>query len=115
MKVAFSGLGEQVATFTAPSTVKKRMLVFINMSGNVNPCAADAVFCGVALSVRDGTVAVQLGGYVRMPYTGNAPTVGYCSLAASSNTEVKRVTEGGREYLVLDVNTTDKTVGFLLK
>ncbi len=115
MKVAFNGLGEQVATFTAPSTVKKGMLVFINMSGNVNACAADAAFCGVALSSRDGIAAVQLGGYVRMPYTGNAPAVGYCALAAAGSTEVKRVTEGGREYLVLDVNTTDKTVGFLLK
>ena len=49
-----------------------------------------------------------------MPYTGtDAPAVGYAALAADGAGGVK-VSTKGNTYLVLSVNTTAKTVSFML-
>lgn len=49
-----------------------------------------------------------------MPYTGtDAPAVGYAALASDGAYGVKASTKGNT-YLVLSVNTTAKTVSFML-
>lgn len=51
---------------------------------------------------------------VTMPYTGtDAPAVGYAALASDGADGVKASTKGNT-YLVLSVNTTAKTVSFML-
>ena len=65
-------------------------------------------------NVNGGYAGVQLSGVVTMPYTGtDAPAVGYAALASDGADGVKASTKGNT-YLVLSVNTTAKTVSFML-
>ena len=62
----------------------------------------------------DSFAEVKTAGYVELGYTDDAPTVGYAKLAASTAGKVKTVTSGGAEYLVIKVDTTAGTVGFIM-
>lgn len=110
-KVSFEGIGELAATFYHDDA-SKAAPVAMSGSNRVKDCASGETFIGVCTNVNDVTAQVQLHGYVQLPYTGTAPTAGFCSLAANGS---GGVTAGdGREYLVLDVDTTDAVVGFML-
>lgn len=113
MNVSFEGFNESAATFIASGAVLPGTAVKITSNGTVAPCADGDKFAGVALNAADGYAAVQLGGYVKCTYTGTAPTVGFAILASGGTNKVKTAT-AGNTYLVLDVDTTAKTVGFLL-
>lgn len=110
-KVSFEGIGELAATFYHDEA-NKGAPVAMSGSGCVKNCASGEAFIGVCSNVNAMTAQVQLHGYVRLPYTGTAPAVGFSALAADGN---GGVTAGGsRTYLVLDVDTTDAVVGFML-
>lgn len=112
----FDGIGKEVATFTKKGSISKGTLVKIHATTAraVTPCVSGNDFCGVAIAdpVND-IVAVQYRGFVTVKYTGTAPTLGYCSLAADSPTKVK-VSEGAKSYLVVDVDTSAATACILL-
>lgn len=114
-KVSFEGIGELAATFYHDDATKAEL---VTMSGNnrVKDCASGATFIGICTNVNALTAQVQLHGYVQLPYTGStAPSVGYCRLAANGSGGVSVAgSSTGREYLVLDVDTTDAVVGFML-
>ena len=137
MTVSFEGMGESIATFYNTSTEANRASAGlpVKMSGNgeVSKCADGDGFIGACLSGDDDFVSVRTGGYVRMTYSGAAPTVGYCRLAANGDGGVKLdagsavtvtvsgtaydttgKTYSGGEYLVLEVDTTAHTVGFII-
>ena len=111
MNLSFQGFHENAATFAG--SVPAGQAVRLSASGTVAACANDAVFCGVSGGGSDGYVSVQLTGYVCLPYTGTAPAVGYGKLAADGNGGVK-TGAAGRDYLILNVDTTRGMVGFLL-
>lgn len=112
MKVSFEGIGEQVVSFAATGNVKGN---FVKMSGNgtVAACASADNFVGFCIETEGGFADVQTHGYIRCPYTGTAPAVGYSQLTADANGKVKSA-QTGREYLVLTVDTTAKTIGFIM-
>lgn len=110
MKVSLNGFGENIATFETQGTVTAGTPVMVTANGKV--AAADGDFCGVCTNVRNGYAAVQLRGYVTLPYT-TQPTVGYDKLSADSG-KITADDTNGREYLVIDVDTTAKTAGILL-
>lgn len=116
MSVSFGGIGELAVTFKTSGTVKKGDPVKIAENGAVATCSAADRFCGVALDVAaDGYATIQLEGYVTMTYSGSgAPTLGYCKLEAAADSTVAVSTGAGGEYLVVDVDTTAKTVGFYM-
>ena len=70
-------------------------------------------FCGICKSVRNGYAAVQLKGYVQMPSTGSI-SLGYSKLAAAAGGKIKADSTNGREYLVVDFDSTANVVGFIL-
>ncbi len=114
MKISLNGCGENVATFEVDSGVTAGMPVKMIGNGIVGACAAKDRFCGVAISVRGGFAAVQLGGYVQLPYSGTtAPAVGYQTLSGTDDGKVQ-AEAAGRSILVTDVDTTAKTCGILL-
>lgn len=114
MDISLNGYGEKAATFKAGSGVAAGLPVKITANGTVGACSDGDVFCGIALNVRGGYCAVQLSGYVNVPYTGASPAVGYQALTAGTGGSVKAVTTGGRSLLVTDVDTTSKKCGFIL-
>ncbi len=113
MNISLNGCGENVATFEADAGVLPGMPVKLTGNGLIGPCLAGDVFCGVALSVRGGFAAVQLGGYVQVPYSGTAPAVGYQTLTGAGDGTVQ-AEESGRSILVTDVDPAAKRCGILL-
>ena len=116
MSVSFGGIGEMAVTFAAAEDVTNGSPVKVSKSGEVSACAANERFCGVALYVsEDGYATVQMGGYVEMEYTGTAPKLGFTHLVAAEDGKVAADTAAtGGEYLVVDVDETASTVGFIM-
>ncbi len=110
MNVSFNGYNEGIVTFEAESDVKAGIPVM--MSGNGKVKAAIGAFCGICTAVRGGYAAVQLNGYVRVPYSGTV-SVGYDKLAADNN-KVKTDTTNGRSILIVDVDSTTGYAGMIL-
>ena len=54
-----------------------------------------------------------MAGFVTVPYSSTEPTPGYAKLSADGTGGVK-TDEGGREYLVVSVDTAAKSVTILL-
>ena len=114
MKVSFKGFNEQAASFSAASGVSAGMTVTVTSNGTVSKSAADDAFAGIALNVDGGLACVQLCGYAEAAYTGTAPSLGIVALAGNGSGGVKAAATGGREVLAVSVDTTAKTVGFIM-
>lgn len=114
MRVSYEGIGRWAATFACEQAEEGQM-VKICGNGEVGGCSAGDSFCGQVLSVgRDGgACAVVLGGMVTAGYSGTAPGLGWCGLAADGQGGVQAAADG-RAYLVADVDETAQTVTFAL-
>lgn len=112
MSVSFNGFNENVATFEAASGVAAGKPVMVSANNKVQAVTSGA-FCGICTNVREGYAGVQLKGFVTVPYSGSV-SVGYQKLAAASGGKVAVDTTNGKEYLVVEVNSTAGTVGFML-
>lgn len=111
MNVNFSGYNENVVTFeTDNSGVIIGAPVKMTKSDTVGVCGDSDAFCGVALNVRNGYAAVQLGGYIELP-TDETFEAGYQKIVCDKDSKVKSSTTG-REYLV--VHAQPGVVGFIL-
>ena len=111
MSVSFHGIGQVCATFLGDGT--EGQVVKMSGKGTVAACSAGESFCGVALCAKDDACAVQVAGFVTVPYSGTEPAPGYALPAADGSGGVK-IVGSGREYLVADADTTAKTVTILL-
>lgn len=107
MKHSYEGIGAWSATFTT-ADAKEGQVVKLSGSGAVAACSAGDAFCGVAEAVRGIYCGVQMGGLARVGYTGTAPTVGLNKLTADGEGGVCTA-DGGKEYLVVAVNSADST------
>ena len=115
MKLSYQSCGELVVTFAASDAVENNV-VKVSSDSTVSECDEGDLFCGVVRSAsRDGLAAsVQIAGLARVSYSGTtAPSPGYDTLSADGDGGVQ-VDEDGKSYLVLSVNTTDKTADILL-
>ena len=112
MSISLQGYTEGIVTLKGTGAVGA--LVKMSGSGAVTETASGENFCGVITSSHAGYTGVQLNGYVKLPYTGTAPTVGYAKLTADTAGKVKTAT-AGREYLVVTVDTAAALVGFILQ
>jgi len=115
MSISFGGIGEYAATFynnsAAPAAAGRAAK--ISGSGEVSVCSDGEAFAGVCVSAGAEFAAVQLRGFVKLPYSGTAPSLGYVKLSADADGGVKAAT-GGREYLVVEVDAPVATVGLFL-
>ncbi len=107
MKVSFEGIGEKVVTFEAESEGKAAVIpgsaVTLSANGKVSACTkAGDIPAGVALSVREGFAAVQIGGYVKLPCAAGL-TAGYQQAAMDADGKLAAASTG-RGMLVTDVN-----------
>lgn len=114
MEISLNGFGETAATFEAAEGTAAGAPVKLTGNGVVGPCEAGDDFCGIALGVRGGFAAVQLAGYARLPFSGEAPQVGFRQLSASGAGGVQASASGGRSLLVTDVDEAGGTLGIIL-
>jgi len=114
MKLSYMGIGQWCATFACTGVSEGRM-VKLSGSGTAAECAAGDRFAGCAASVaRSGDAcSVVLGGIVTVPYSGDDPAPGWATLSADGAGGV-RADPAGQSYLVVEVNTADKTAAFVL-
>ena len=110
MTVSFDGYHANTVTFEAASGVIVGLPVVMSANGKV--ANATSAFCGVCKSLKNGYAAVQLDGYVRLPYTGSI-AVGYKKLVVDTG-KIKVDATNGREHLVIDVDSTTNTAGIIL-
>lgn len=114
MSVSFNGFGEKLLTFKNASAVTAGYPVKVSANDTVAACSAGDSFCGFAVESDSAYACVKLGGVVTAQYSGTAPTVGFIKLAAAASGKVAVAASGGREYLVLAVDSTEGTVTFSL-
>ena len=112
MSVSFGGFNANTATFRTLAELEGGCAVKISESNTVSACADGEAFCGFVVNGEGGYASVQLSGAVTAVYSGTKPALGYAKLA-SDGKGVKASTSG-REYLVIAVNETAKTVTFLM-
>lgn len=102
MNVSFEEIGRLAVTF-GHEGCEGGQVCRVSANGTVAPCADGDVFCGVMEGIRKGFAAVQLHGFVTLPYTGSAPELGYNELLANGAGGVK-VGTGGKKCLVVSVD-----------
>ena len=108
MKVSFEGIGEMVATFEVSGAVAPGDMVKLSEDGKVSACGDSDEFIGLAVTVREGFAGVQFAGMAQVS-CDEALTCGWKKLAANGKGGVKTAASGGREYLVVAVDSTAKT------
>ncbi len=109
----FSGFNTKEVTLSASENVKAGNAVGLMDAVTVTVPQAEEAFCGVCVAVRNGHASVVLTGHTVASYSGPAPEIGYCKLACDGNGGVK-VSENGREYLVVEVDENEKTVDIIM-
>lgn len=112
MKVCFNGIGQQVVTFMDGGSVKGQVCK-VSDGGTVAACDSGDVFAGVVVYTDGDWADVQLKGYVTVPFTGTAPSPGWCDMVGDGSGGVN-VSNDGRKCLVAEVDTTAKTVGMFI-
>lgn len=111
MNVNFNGIGENVVTFMADSSLTAAGVpVKVSADGTVAPCQSSENFCGLCVGVRNGYAAVQIAGYAIFPASAKI-SAGYQKLAVNASGKVA-VNNSGRELLVVDSTATE--VGVIL-
>ena len=114
MTTNFNGFNEKVLTFECDTEISAGAPVKITANGKVAACSAGDRFVGICVNTRGGYACVQVEGYVSSAYTGTAPTVNVTKLVSDGNGGVKADATNGGEVVAVCVDTTAKTIGFIM-
>ena len=102
MNISYEGIGYLAITMRA-GTGKVGWPCQFDASGRAMQCANGNNICGVVEAVGDGVTAVQVEGFVKLPYTGTAPALGYTKLVGNGSSGVMRA-DDGMQHLVVSVD-----------
>ncbi len=112
MLISYESIG-QVCVTCYNSGVQVNQPCKMSTNCSIVACQDTNEIEGVVIASRGSLATVAIKGFVTLPYTGTAPTVGYCSIGATGTGKVK-VVDGARKYVVFNVDTNKKTVTFCL-
>ena len=109
MEICFEGIGQVVATFRTEDKLLPGMAVTLTGSGEVGLGDGDDAVCGVTVGAeRNGAVAVQIGGVVKVGYAdGDELTTGYAALACDGTGKLTKSESDGVKFLVLAVDEAE--------
>ena len=96
--------------------IGKPVKITANMT--VGLCTNNDYLFGTLQSVDAESCVVLIEGVIEMPYTGGDPSPGFGQLVADGSGGVKTSgpdNDGFKNFMVLEVNTTAKTVTFILQ
>jgi hypothetical protein len=113
MKLSANGFLQAVLTMQADAPIAVGTPVKLTDNFTVEAGAEGDAFCGVVCSDRAGICGVQLRGSVCLPFSGNAPDVGFAVLACDGDGGVAAA-ESGTNVLVLAVDSDAGTLTCLL-
>ena len=108
MEISFEGIGQVAATFMVEGDIQPGMAVAMTGDSTVGMGADGDPICGVALSAKNGMAAVQVGGMVKVGYSGTAPAIGWGTVAGDGAGKIKTAADGTK-CLILSVSTGDST------
>ncbi|MBR3148965.1 MAG: hypothetical protein IKF64_02255 [Eubacterium sp.] len=115
MSISYKGYNAGTLTFKAGTGLQVGYPVKINSDGEAVPASNNDDFIGVCTAVRDIWASVQTDGYIEMPYSGTLSAASYSTLVSDADHKVKANSEAGaRVYKLISLDTTNKTVGFIL-
>lgn len=109
----FNGFETKELTFYKDKNVAVGKALAVGTLKRAVVPTADEKFCGICTAVSGFYVSVILKGHAVVKYSGSSPAVGYNKLAADGSGYVK-LSDNGREILVLDVDTANRTIEILL-
>ena len=113
MSISFKGFNEQVITFRTESELEAGTLVKVSGSATVAAATSGEDFIGIVVCTHGDIAAVQVGGYVSLPYSGSAPTLGTASIAPADSKTVT-ASDSGKTVTVVELDTENSTAGILL-
>lgn len=113
MAISYDSIGQECVTVQSNNRIPLGYPCKFSNSSTVSMCSDGNAFHGIVMSQNENLITLAVHGFVTVPYSGTAPTVGYCPLAAAAAGKVKKL-EGAKEHLVVSVDTTMSTVTFLL-
>ena len=113
MTYSYEQIGNICISLDCTSDVQVGQVCQMYTSDCVCKAGADRIFDGVVASKKDSRAGVVVHGFVTVPFTGTAPSVGYRGLLSDGQGGVYS-DEEGKNYLIVSVDTANKTVTFLL-
>ncbi len=113
MKVSFNGFNNKELTFICTDDLIVGYPVKITENSTVAKCNEGEEFIGICTHADSENAVVQVMGHVKMTYSETAPALGRNALVCGADDTVKQ-SASGVNCIVLNVNTTDMTVEFLL-
>ena len=108
MEFSFEGIGQVAATFAATEGIQPGMAVAMTDGSTVGLGKAGDAPCGVVLTAKNGTAAVQISGMVKADYSGTAPAIGWGTIAVDGTGKIQTA-DDGLDCLIVSVNTADST------
>lgn len=113
MFINFDDIGQVCVTFRGDPNTTVGAPCGLSRERTVELAGEGESFIGKVVSIRKQIANVVVKGFVTLPYSGTAPGVGYVSLAGDGAGAIT-VCDDGRAYLVVDVDTVNKTATILL-
>lgn len=112
--VKFDGIGARHVTVTKGGTITlgthEGKACYVHTDGTLYVGEADKPLFGVIKAIATSQITVQDQGYVEVPYTGSAPTVGsYNKLECGASGAVQVDATNGVPMMVMSVDTDDST------
>jgi len=114
MSIFMNGIDAKYVTMKQLGNVEIGDLCKMMSNCGVHPADAGEDFLGPVVASRKGLATIQMSGFVTLSCTGTIPTPGFCFLCADGNGGVMLAEDGGREYLVVEADSTNGTVGLFL-
>lgn len=111
--ISMQGIGAEFLTAKKGSAATAGYPCHFSANDTVANSASAAAFSGVVAGVRGSLVTVQYKGFVTLPYSSTAPSVGFGILVADGSGGVKSA-QSGNSYLIVNVDTTAGTLCLLL-
>lgn len=115
--LGYDGIDERVVSLKALLN-KTAIGNLMKVSAGIASAAEDGEeFIGICRTLVESkplVAGVQLAGIITVPYTGAIPEYGYSGLVSNGEGGVRYTLTGKKLRYVIGVNTTDKTVTFIL-
>ncbi len=113
MATAYNSIAQECASFAVSGNLIEGEPCKMSTDRTVALCASNNDFIGVVQHVRNKVATVAVRGFVTVPYSGTAPTVGRVALVANGSHGVM-VGESGTVRTVVCRDLSKKTVTFLM-
>lgn len=116
MNISFDKIGDLTATFANRDAIRGEV-VTLYASKTVTSGTNGASLIGICTDTENGRATVQLRGFAKVEYTGEAVAMGIRKVVCAGNGKIRLATDEDlepREVLVAEYDSVAKTATILL-